>query len=40
MKCKICEREIEEDVDMYCSRCEKIACDAMMDMAAEMECLV
>jgi hypothetical protein len=37
MKCKLCDRETDGNSGLYCSRCDKIAGDVMVDLRAELE---
>jgi hypothetical protein len=37
MKCKLCNKETGESFGIYCGRCDKIACDVMLDLKAELE---
>jgi len=37
MKCQICGKETDESFGIYCGRCDKIAADVMMDLAADIK---
>lgn len=36
-KCKLCDKKIDGSFGLYCGRCDKIACDVMLDLKAELE---
>jgi hypothetical protein len=36
MKCKLCNRKIDSNLDIYCGRCDKIIGDVNSNIAAEL----